>query len=69
MKTVIVNIPENKENLLLSFLKKHRMNTHIVDREEDEGKIAKWIDEGMESGDVSEHEIYKTLRKNGAKFL
>jgi len=67
MKTVIVNIPDKKENMFLDFFKKHHLKIHVLKPEEDEEMIAKWIDEGMESGEVSENEIFETLRKNGVK--
>ncbi|MBW8051942.1 MAG: hypothetical protein FVQ77_16705 [Cytophagales bacterium] len=68
MKTVIVNIPEKKESLLFNYFKKHRLKAHVVDDEADEELIAKWINQGLESGEVSEEVIFETLRKNGAKI-
>jgi hypothetical protein len=70
MKTVIVNIPEKKEFFFLSLLKEFRFRSRVLtDEEREEMAIAKWIDEGMESEDVSEEVVYKTLRKRGVKIL
>ena len=30
--------------------------------------LAKWIDKGMKSGEVSEKVIFETLRRNGTKI-
>ncbi|TRZ72357.1 MAG: hypothetical protein D4R97_05855 [Bacteroidetes bacterium] len=69
MKTVIVNIPEKKEFFFLSLLKEFRFRSRVLtDEEREEMAIAKWIDEGMESEDVSEEVVYKTLRKRGVKI-
>ena len=65
MKTIIVNIPEKKENYFLSIFKKHHLKTHVLEREEDEDLIAKWIDEGMESEEIPKEKIYEYLRKHG----
>ena len=35
---------------------------------EDENLIAKWIDEGMKSGEVSEQEIFDTLKRMESGF-
>jgi len=37
----------------------------VVEQEEDETLMAKWIDEGMESEDVPEDEIFEIFRKYG----
>lgn len=68
MKTVIVNIPEKKESYFMNFVSKHHLKTRIVDNEEDEMLMAKWINEGMGSEEVSEEVIFETLRKNGVKI-
>ena len=68
MTTVVLKIPDKKENQVLSYFKKHHLKIHIVDNEEDEDLIAKWINEGIGSGEVSEEEIFATLRRNGAKI-
>ncbi len=65
MTTVIVKIPDGKESLSKEFFKKHHLKTRVLKAKEDEHLIAKWIDEGMKSGEVSEAEIFETLRKNG----
>jgi len=65
MKTVIVNIPDKKENFFMDFFNKHRLKARVVEQEEDETLMAKWIDEGMESEDVPEDEIFEIFRKYG----
>ena len=47
MTTVIVKIPDGKENLSKEFFKKHHLKTRVLKANEDEQLIAKWIDEGM----------------------
>ncbi len=68
MTTVIVKIPDGKENLSKEFFKKHHLKTRVLKANEDEQLIAKWIDEGMKSGEVSEEKVLETLRKNGVKI-
>ena len=36
MKTVIVNIPENKENFFLSLMKEFRFKSHVLSDEDKE---------------------------------
>jgi hypothetical protein len=69
MKTVIVNIPEKKEDFFLSLLKEFRFKSRVLTEEEKEDMaIAKWINEGIESKDVSEDVVFNTLRKHGVKI-
>ena len=68
MTTVVINIPDKKESQLMSYFKKLHLKVRVIEKEEDEDLIAKWIDEGMENGEVSEEKIFETLRKNGAKI-
>ena len=68
MTTIILNIPEKKEDLVLKYFRKHRLRMRILKGKENEDLTAKWIDEGMKSGEVSEAEIFETLRKNGVKI-
>ncbi len=67
MKTIIVKIPDKKENYLRNFLKKHRFKSRVLEVEEDEDLMAKWIDEGMKSEEVPEKEIFEIFRKHGIK--
>ena len=67
MTTIIVNIPDKKENLFKEFLKKNHFKMRLLKTKEDEDIMAKWIDEGMKSEEVSEEVIFETLRKNGVK--
>ena len=69
MKTVIVSVPEKDENLFAALLKKLGFKSRVVAEEEkEEAALAKWIDEGMKSGEVSEETVYATLRKHGVKI-
>jgi hypothetical protein len=68
MTTVVLKIPNKKENQVMNYLKKNHLKVRIVEQEEDEDLIAKWIDEGMKSDEVSEEEIFATLRRNGVKI-
>ena len=69
MKTVIVNIPDKDESLIIGLLKKLHLKTTIVnDDEREEDAIAKWIDEAASSGEVTQETIMKTLKKNGLKI-
>jgi len=68
MTNVIVKIPDGKENLSKEFFKKNHLKTRVLKANEDEQLIAKWIDEGMKSGEVSEEKVLETLRKNGVKI-
>ena len=68
MTTIVLKIPDKKENYFLNLFKKHHLKSHIIEEEEDEDLIAKWIDEGMKSGEVSKEKIYATLRKHGVKI-
>lgn len=65
MKTIILNIPEKKEIFFMNFFNKHHLKVCVVEQEEDETLMAKWIDEGMKSEDVPEEEIFKIFRKYG----
>lgn len=68
MKTVIVNVPAKDENLFNALLKKLGFKSRVVSEDEkEETALAKWIDEGMESEDVSEETVFATLRKHGVK--
>ena len=69
MKTVIVNVPEKDEDLFSALLKKLGFKSRVVSEEEkEEAALAKWIDEGMKSEEVSEETMYATLRKHGVKI-
>jgi hypothetical protein len=66
MKTIIVNIPEKKEDFLISFLKKNHFKSRVLtDDEKEEMAIARWIQEGMESEEVPKEKVYAHLRKHG----
>ena len=68
MTTVVLNIPDKKENQLMSYFKKLHLKVRVIEKEEDEDLIAKWIDEGIKSEEVPEEEIVKILKRNGAKI-
>ena len=67
MTTVVLEIPKKKENYFLSLFKKHHLKTRVLEREEDEDLIAKWIDEGMKSEEVPEEEIFAIFLNHGIK--
>jgi hypothetical protein len=68
MKTIIVNVPDKDENLFVALLKKFKLKSRIVTEDEkEEAALAKWIEEGMKSEEVSEETINATLRKHGVK--
>ena len=54
MKAIVVRIPDKKEKYFREFLRKNRFKSQDIHPEEDEELIAKWIDKGMESGEISE---------------
>jgi hypothetical protein len=68
MKTIVVKVPEKKANHFRQFLKRNHLKSQVIEKEEDEELLAKWISEGMKSGEVSEEEVFETLRKNGVKI-
>ena len=66
MKTVIVNIPEKKEDFFLDLFKKNKLRSRVLTKEEkEELAIAKWINEGLQSEDVPVEKIYEHFRKHG----
>ena len=68
MKTVIVSIPDKKEKLVTSFLKKNRLKSRVLtDEDKEEMALAEWIDEGMKSEDVPIEKVFEHLRKHGVK--
>ena len=69
MKTVIVNIPEKKEDFFLSLLKEFHFKSKVLTEEDKEDMaIGKWINEGLKSEDVPEEVVFNTLRKHGVKI-
>jgi aspartokinase len=69
MKTIIVNVPDSDESLFNSLVKKLGFKSRIVSEEEkEEIALAKWIEDGMKSEDVSEEKVFSTLRKHGVKI-
>ena len=65
MKTILIEVAEKDENLLMDFLAKFKIKSRTI--MEEEKAMAKWIDEGMESEEVDETTVYKTLSKYGVK--
>lgn len=66
MKTIIVTIPDKKENFFYSLMKKFRFKTYrLTDEEMEEEAMAKWIDEGMKSEAVPMQKVLEHLRKHG----
>jgi len=67
MKTAIVNIPDKKEQLFISFLRKNRFKSRIITEEDrEDAALTKWIDKGMKSEDVPVEKIFELLKKHGA---
>lgn len=66
MKTIIVNVPDKDENLFSALVAKLGFKTRTISKNEiEEVALAKWIEEGMQTKDVSEKEVFTTLRKHG----
>jgi hypothetical protein len=66
MKTVIVNIPEKKEDFFLSLFKKNKLKSRVLTEDEkEELAIVKWINEGLQSEDIPIEKIYSHFRKHG----
>ena len=54
MKTIIVSVPEKDENFFMMVLKKFRFTNRVLtDEDLEDDALAKWIDEGMKSEEVS----------------
>jgi len=69
MKTVVVNIQKKDERFFLEFLKKIKVKARVLtEAEREEMAMAKWIDEGMKTEDVSEKKIFSLLKKRGVKI-
>ena len=69
MKTIIVNVPDKDETLFSALVEKLGFKSHVVSEDEkEEIALAKWIDEGMKTEEVSEQTVYTTLRKHGVKI-
>ena len=49
MTTVVLKIPDKKENYFLNLFKKHRLKSRVLREDEDEDLMAKWIDEANET--------------------
>ena len=67
MTTVVINIPDKKESQLMSYFKKLHLKVRVIEKEEDEDLIAKWIDKGSESEEIPMEKIYEYMRKHGVK--
>lgn len=66
MKTIIVNVPENKENLLMKFIHELNLKSKVLTDEDFEDVVlAKWINEGMKTEDVPMETIFEVFKKNG----
>ncbi len=64
MKTLIVNIPEKDQSLIIALLKKFKLSPKVLTEEEKEDMMfVKLIDEGMQSEDVPIERIYEKLRQ------
>ena len=65
MTTVILKIPEKKENYFLNWFKKHHLKPRIFQQAEDDDLIAQWIDEANKNEEIPVEKIYEYLRKHG----
>lgn len=65
METIMINSEKKSDlNLLLSLAKKLGMNTHILTRTEvEDWQLARKIEAGMKTSDVSRKEVMKALGK------
>ena len=70
MTTMLVNVPEKEKSFFLALFKKFHLKSKIVSEDEQADIwFSKMIDEAEEEGgEVSEEEIVKTLKRNGAKI-
>ena len=70
MTTMLVNVPEKEKSFFLALVKKFHLKSKIVSEDEQADIwFSKMIDEAEEEGgEVSEEEIVKTLKRNGAKI-
>lgn len=70
MTTMLVNVPEKEKSLFLALLKKFHFRSKMLSEEEKENVwLSKMMDEAeAEGGEVSEEEIMKVLKRNGAKI-
>jgi hypothetical protein len=70
MTTMLVNIPEKEKSFFLAMLKKFHFKSKVLSEQDKEDIwLTKMIDEAeKEGGEVSEGEIMKTLKRNGAKI-
>jgi len=68
MKTIIVNVPDKKEELFLSLMRELKLKTFDMSSEELEDKIlARWIEEGMKTDDVPLEKVFEHFRKHVIK--
>jgi hypothetical protein len=68
MKTIIVNVPDKDESMFEALVKKMGFKWHTLsESEKEEMALAKWIDEGMKSEDITEETVFATLKKHGIK--
>ncbi|MBN8702945.1 MAG: hypothetical protein J0M08_07765 [Bacteroidetes bacterium] len=66
MTTVLVNIPEKDKQFFLSVLQKFKFkSTVLTDSQKEEIAMARWIEDGLNSKDVSIEKLNKYFRKNG----
>lgn len=67
MKTLIANIPDKDESLIMALMKKFGFKMRILSDNdfENEDAIAEWIDEGLKTEDMPAIKLYEYLRKHG----
>lgn len=69
MKTIIVNVPDKETELFTNLINRFGFKSRIIsDEEKEEAVIHKWIEEGLNTEEVSEEVVFKTLKKHGVKI-
>ena len=69
MKTILVSVPDDDKDLLLSLFKKFQFKSRVLnDEEKEEMAMAKWIREGEKTKEVSRGAVVATLKKHGVKI-
>ena len=68
MTTVVLKIPDKKENYFLRLFKMHHLkSTVLTDEDLEDKELAKWIKEGLKSEDVPMEKVYQLLEKHDSK--
>ena len=70
MTTMLVNVPDKEKSFFMAILKRFQFKSKVLSEEDKEDIwLSKMMDEAEEEGgEVSEEEIIKILKRNGAKI-